>query len=128
MTTSEQSDREEADETESTVHVDRLAVSVTDGTADAKTAKVTRARRLRAESLSISGTRSKAERGVNLGLRGLYLRSRLHYLYSTHPPACHQGYSMRCKNPLHTPVRTKGHRVMASSQSTSELASAAASG
>ena len=83
MTTSEQSDREEADETESTVHVDRLAVSVTDGTADAKTAKVTRARRLRAES--ISGTRSKAERGVNLGLRGLYLRSRLHYLYSTYP-------------------------------------------
>lgn len=53
MTTSEQSEREDADETESTVHVDRLAVSVTDGAAVAKTARVTKARRLRAESISV---------------------------------------------------------------------------
>ena len=53
ITTSEQSEREEAAETESTVHVDRLTVSVIDGAADAKTAKVTRVRRLRAENISM---------------------------------------------------------------------------
>ena len=55
MTTSEQSEREDAEDTESTVHVDRLAVSVTDGAADAKTAKVTMARSLCVEIISMRG-------------------------------------------------------------------------
>lgn len=55
MTTSEQSEREDAEDTESTVHVDRLAVSVTDGAADAKTAKVTMARSPCVEIISMKG-------------------------------------------------------------------------